>query len=303
MQIRELLRSRQHKALSIAVLAALAVWVWAIWPKAPVMTVTFLSVGQGDCEVIQTPSGHTILVDAGPCKTPRGGFDAGLKAVVPFLRRQGINYIDAFVISHPHEDHIGGAPAVIENFPVGTVLDSGLHCPAGEYTHLLASVRSHHIRYRRVRTGNVIDLHDGVRLEVVSPSDATPESESDSAVNDSSVVVRVGYGKVHVLLSGDSERPAEDEMLSNGSDLTANVLKVPHHGSASATAIEWLQAVHPQVAVISVGWHNQFGLPSEETLARLKDAGCDVYRTDQNGNVTVTTDGQSISVATGREGR
>jgi competence protein ComEC len=264
------------------------------------MTVAFLSVGQGDAAVIRTPSGKTVLVDAGPAETSRGGFDAGQKVVVPYLRRQGVNSIDAFVISHPHEDHIGGAEAVLYNFKVKTVLDSGLAQPVGPYRELLGRIRDSHITYRKVRRGHVIDLHDGVVIEVLAPRAGESTPEGDSGVNNTSVILRVRYGKTRVLFAGDAEEEEEEEMLASGEAVMSDVLKIPHHGSAQGTNTEWLAAIGPKVAVISVGWRNQFGHPAKSVLQRLQDAGIDTYRTDRNGTVTISTDGSRISVSTAR---
>lgn len=295
------LESKERKALSAALLIVAVIWIWAIWPKTPVMTVSFISVGQGDSALIESPSGKTVLIDAGPCEGPHGGFDAGTKAVVPYLRHRGINSIDVFAISHPHEDHIGGAKAVMSSFPVQTVLDSGLAHPTGLYKQFLEQVSDRRIEYKRVRRGMMIDLHDGVTMEVICPpEESSSPNEDPSEVNNTSVVLRVNYGSVHMLFTGDAERGSEEEMLSSGCNLSADVLKVPHHGSAQATVQEWMSAIRPKIAVISVGWHNQFGHPSEATIARLKDSGADVYRTDQNGTVTLTTDGHRISVETAK---
>ncbi len=264
------------------------------------MTVAFLSVGQGDAAVIRTPSGKTVLIDAGPCETPRGGFDAGTKVVVPYLRRQGVNSIDTFILSHAHEDHIGGAEAVLHNFRVKSVVDSGLAEPSGVYRDLLGSIRDQKITYRRVRRGHVIDMNDGVVIEVVSPPAGLSPQEGDSGLNNTSLVLRVRYGRVRMLFAGDAEQGEEEEMLSSSEAIRCDVLKVPHHGSAQGTTSEWLAAMDPKTAIISVGWRNQFGHPAKSTVERLKTAGIDTYRTDQNGTVTVSTDGQRISVKTSR---
>lgn len=301
MPILEFLQERKRATLSLVLVAVLAIWGWAIWPRQPVLEVTFLSVGQGDGIVLRTPSGKTILVDCGPGPTVESDFDAGDSVVVPFLRRKGINTIDALIISHPHEDHIGGSSAIMRDLDVKNVLDAGIAHPSGTYYKLLETIKDRSIPYSKLKRGQIIDFHDGVKAEVLSPPPGADEPGEDEQINNLSVVLRVTYGKTSLLLTGDSDKESEDELINSGQNLSADVLKVAHHGSAKATSAEWLASVHPQIAVISVGWKNKFGHPSPAALKRLQEAGVTVYRTDENGGVTVTTDGQHITVSTSRE--
>jgi len=300
MRIRELLQKREPLAVSLACLVTAGIWVWAILPRPPALVVTFLNVGEGDAIVVQTPSGRTVLVDCGPGPSGERAFDAGSRVVVPFLRHEAVNKLDALVVTHPHDDHIGGAPSVIANVSVAAVLDAALARPSGRYRELLEKIDERKIPHRRLRRGQVIDLHDGTVIEVLGPSDGSVQPAGDSELNNSSVVLRIRYGSIRFLLAGDADKPAEEEMLSSCGDLSANVLKVAHHGSSRGTAAGWIAAVRPQVAVISVGWKNQFGHPSEQTIARLKESGAEVYRTDRDGGITITTDGRRLAVATSR---
>jgi len=300
MHIRSLLEEKERAALSLACLVMAGIWAWALWPRPPALSVTFLNVGQGDAAVVRTPSGRTAVIDCGPGPTQAGGFDAGARVVVPFLRREGVNRIDALILTHPHEDHVGGAMSVVRNFQIDSVLDSGIAHPTGCYGELLGQIEARAIPYRRVRRGQAIDFHDGVRMEVLNPPPGAAAADGESALNNSSVVLRITYGDVSFLMAGDAEKQAELDMLSACRELSAQVLKVGHHGSSKATSLEWLAAVRPQFAVISVGWRNPFGHPGSDTLKRLEEAGAEVYRTDRNGGITITTDGRRIAVRTSR---
>ena len=292
-----------HTLLSLCCVIMIAVWVWALIPRPPVMSVTFLSVGQGDSAVLRTPSGKTVVIDCGPGPGNRNDFDAGAKVVTPFLMREGVNRIDALVLTHAHEDHIGGAVSVIRNFKIDTVFDPALAHPTGKYKEVLELIEQRGIKYRQIRRGYEIDFHDGVVIEVLNPPDSISSTNDDKELNNTSIVLRVKFGKTAIMFAGDAEESAETRMLGECGDLTSQILKVGHHGSRQATSQEWLEAVQPEIAVISVGWNNQFGHPSKETLKRLESAGAKVFRTDKNGGITAVTNGRRISVSSVRKSR
>jgi len=279
----------------------LIILVWAFRPLPPILETVFLSVGQGDSAVLITPSHHVVVIDCGP--GGREGFDAGRSVVAPFLKRKGVDTIDALVITHPHEDHIGGALSVLKSFQVRNVLDAGVAHPTGIYRDFLKEVEHRSVKYIRFRRGAKLSFDDGVSIEALNPpADLIASADLDNNfLNDNSIVLIVKYRGVRLLFAGDAGRFAEENMLTSGCNLRAQVLKVAHHGSRRASSAEWIKAVNPKAAIISVGRGNQFGHPSPATLHALEANGVRVYRTDLNGGITVITDGRRIAVDTTRK--
>jgi len=279
-----------------AAAAVLAVSLWYTLATRPpqLLIVTMLDVGQGDAILIQSPSGLNALVDGGGEVGPgRGDWDVGRERVVPALRRAGVRRVDVIVVSHPHEDHVGGLPAVVENFQVGLVLDPGVSHPSPSYTRLLRLVEAGRIPYRQAREGTIVNLGAGVRLTVLHPPEVPPAMDGDP-VHARGVVARLTYGLTAVLLTGDVEAPVEQYLGDRGAPLASQVLKVGHHGSRTSTTRAFVERVRPQVAIISVGAGNSFGHPHPLTLATLTDRGVPVYRTDRHGAIRVSSDGATV---------
>ena len=251
---------------------------------------------------METPSGRTMVIDGGGVNDetrPEDGADVGERVVVPYLHAQGINRVDVLVLTHPHGDHVGGLLSVLREEPVGAVLDGTvLPYPTPAYTAFLAGVKSRHLSYRHVCRGMRLDLGDSVTADVLNPPvSGTPYgvNPDNSTVNNYSVVLRLTYGRTHILLTGDAEADAEQNMRDSGVDLTADVLKAGHHGAANASGAAFLARVHPRYAAISCGRHNHFGHPAPATLARLAAASIQTFRTDKNGAITFLSDGQTVT--------
>ncbi|HNQ32757.1 MAG TPA: ComEC/Rec2 family competence protein, partial [Methanoculleus sp.] len=198
------------------------------------------------------------------------------------------------VATHAHSDHIGGLATVISAFPVGRFVDAGQAHPTATYENLLVLVEEKGIPYTAAVRGQTIALDPDLDIRVLNPA-AQPLGD----VNEDSVVLKATYGDISYLFTGDAGKPAEESMAKAGLDLDADVLKVGHHASRYASSAEFLSAVSPAVSVILVGEGNDYGHPHEEALERLEAAGSRIYRTDRDGNVVVTTDGQKIAVTAG----
>ena len=252
------------------------------------LSVHFLDVGQGDAAVLRTPNGRWIVIDGGP-RTPES--DAGRRVVIPFLRRHGAGRIALIVATHGDADHLGGLPAVIEGFPPQLVLEPGEPLGRPLYLEFLAAVEASGARWHPARAGDRVEV-DGVVLEVLSPDSLWLALPLD--VNEHGVVLRVTFGSERLLFQADAGLPVEGRLA--GSVGPVELLKVGHHGSASATSDAWLAELRPREAVISVGAHNRYGHPAPEVLGRLRRWGSEILRTDQAGTITFTTDGQRAHI-------
>ncbi|WP_440949707.1 lamin tail domain-containing protein [Methanosphaerula subterraneus] len=254
---------------------------------AGTLRVSVLDVGQGDSILIQSPAGKTMLVDAGDT-------DAGSR-VVADLKARGVTSLDAAVASHAHADHIGGYQAVLSQFPVGTFYDSGYPSTSSIYENLLTTIDQKNIRFITPTAGQTIDLDPAIRIDVLSP-----DGKNTGEIHDNMLVLRLSYGSTSFLLAGDMPDTLEKQIASSFKPTT--VLKVGHHGSRTSSSAAFLTAIKPEVAIISVGAGNSYGHPTAEALGRLQAVGAKIYRTDQAGTVTVTTDGNTYTVATDKTG-
>ena len=283
-----------------AVAAALAVTCCLWWPLAPagsgLMELHMIDVGQGDAVAVRTPHGRWILVDAGR-QWPGG--DAGRKVVIPYLRRFGGD-LALFVLTHPHADHVGGAATVLRALRPLAWRDAAFAGGSAPYRQSLALAAQLGIPWARVHRGESLAV-DGVTVHFLAPDSAWSAHLTDP--NLASTVAIVQYGAVRFLLTGDAEASEEEWLLAHERDaLTADVLKVGHHGSSTSSTDAFLDAVHPRLALISVGAGNSYGHPNGEVVRRFLDRGATVLRTDQLGSIVVRTNGRTLQVvAAGHE--
>jgi len=289
-------------SIAIALLASAAVVAAHPFPAelTPHVTeLTVLDVGQGDSLFLSFPHGRTMLVDAGGelgnfhLNGMRSGIDVGEDVVSPYLWSRGIKQLDVVALTHAHEDHLGGVPAILDNFRVHE-LWVGRDVQSEAYRHVLAVARAHAVAVRHLKQGDTFS-EDDVSGSVLWPDDL---SEGQVAKNDDSLVLRLTDGTQSMLLAGDIERASERKILAESMPVRVDFLKVAHHGSRTSTINPFLSAAHPAFAAISVGWNNAFGHPSPEVVERLEAAGVHVYRTDLDGAITAITDGTKFSIST-----
>jgi competence protein ComEC len=262
-------------------------------PSAGRLRVTMIDVGQGDALAVQLPTGQSLLVDAGGAN---GGFDVGDRVVTRALWALGVRRLDWLVFTHADLDHIGGALSVAQVFAPREIWE-GVPVPSDPKRQALHDwAEARRVPWRVTQTGDRIEAGPLV-LEVLHPP--RPDWERQRVRNDDSVVLRVRYGEVELLLTGDVEGDVEPELTpvdADGPPAPLRVLKVAHHGSRTSTSGGFVQAYAPAVALVSVGRGNLFGHPSPDVLARLDAAGVRVFRTDVDGAITVETDGRSLDV-------
>jgi competence protein ComEC len=249
-------------------------------------SVTFLDVGQGDCALIETAEGKRLLIDGGGARENR--FDVGRRVVAPFLADRGIRTLDLVVLSHPHPDHMNGLISLLGTVRAREVWWAGLDGNLEGFDSLRDLLAAQAIPLRAVRSGDGGQYGEAA-VEVLSPLRHPPEGErrAYAAENSRSLVVRLRLDGAAFLFPGDIHRDGE-RALADAADLSAEVLKVPHHGSKTSSSDEFLRAVRPRIAVVSVGADNPYRQPSEEVVERYGERGIRLFRTDRDGAVRVT---------------
>lgn len=244
----------------------------------------FIDVGQGDANFIELPTGEVMLIDAG---TSGYGDD-----IIEYIQNLGYTDIDYVVATHPHADHIGGMAEVIESFDVGSIYMPKAVTTSKIYENLLETIQDKNLSIHIGKEGVEVYNSDDLTIEMLAPV-----SSSYSNLNNYSIVLKITYGDVSFLYTGDAE---EENLSEITMDLSSDVLKVGHHGSDTSTTKEFLEGVSPSYAVISVGEGNSYGHPAESTIKLLEEYTNHIYRTDLNGTVVISSDGVNIDVKSER---
>jgi competence protein ComEC len=285
-----------------AIVAAASAALWIV-SEPPVawrsggngrLRVTFVDVGQGDSALLSLPNGSTLLVDAGGL----GGastFDIGDRVVAPVLRHAGVGRLDSIVVTHGDLDHAGGALAVLREFRPRDVWE-GIPVPPLLLMHdLRNAAHATGAHWINVQTGDLVSIGE-VDIAVRHPR--PPDWERQDVRNDDSVVLEILWRDVSIVLSGDIGRDVEREIAPLFAASALRILKVPHHGSLTSSSKEFVRALAPRVAIFSVGRSNNFGHPAPEVMDRYRESGAQIFRTDQDGAVTIDTDGHMLDVRT-----
>jgi len=285
---------------SIAIAVCAAIWILAEpWTLIAArgdgrLHVTFLDVGQGDSAFVRFPRGATLLIDAGGLSSG-SAFDVGDRVVGPVLREEGVRRLTYVALTHGDPDHIGGAASVLREFRPREVWE-GIPVPRSEpLTALRDEAYSLGLKWADVTAGDGIVVDD-VQVTVRHPARA--DWERQRVLNDDSIVIELRWRDVSVLLTGDIGKDVERTLAAAIPQAPVRVVKVPHHGSLTSSSQDFVRAIAPSIAVVSVGRGNHFGHPAPQVLERYRAVGAQIFRTDQDGAVSVETDGCRIDVRT-----
>ncbi|MCT4597500.1 MAG: MBL fold metallo-hydrolase [Vallitalea sp.] len=246
------------------------------------LKIHFLDVGQADCILIEEPTGHNMLIDAG------NNGDADF--IYSYLKEYNIKQLDYAIGTHPHEDHIGSLDMIINNFEVKNVIMPDVPKSTQTFGEVIQAIANKELLNTIVSVGQEFSLGQS-KFTILAPN----SNEYDDT-NDYSIVIKLQYGNNTFVFTGDAETKSEHEMVASGMDLSADLLKVGHHGSGTSTIAEFLYEVNPKYAVISVGTGNKYGHPDDIIMNRLKIHEVEVYRTDEVGTIIASSDGTNITI-------
>jgi len=273
--------------LGIAAIIAAMPLFWLYYKAPKNLEVDFLDVGQGDAILIKAPSGQNILIDGGPDKT----VIKRLAENLPFYDKQ----IDLMILTHAHDDHVTGLIDVLKRYKVKRILYTGAVHNAPNYLAWLNLVRDKKVPLTIIDKEQTINLGAEVELKILYPTESFL-NKTLADLNDSSIIIKLIYGQSKFLLTGDAGLEVEKKLIASDADLSAEVLKVGHHGSQYSTSEEFLDKVKSKIAVIMVGKDNDFGHPNLRIIKRLERLGADIFRTDLNGTVKILSDGEKIEI-------
>jgi competence protein ComEC len=273
---KELRSQNLRLTLVLAILFFVLVSLFNYYRESDAQTIKlcFFDVGQGDMEMIQTPGNKRIIIDGGPNESAISKIDK----VVPFYDRK----IDAIILTHPHADHLVGLISLLKNYEVKSLYFTGVTHNTSEYLEFLKLVKEKNIEVHVVKSGDYIELDNNIRLSFLFPMKDISDEKTDN-LNDTSIVARLTWGEESALFMGDLESDGQDELLESGKYVNSDLIKIAHHGSNDSANQKFIDAVSPEIALISVGRDNKFGHPSQILLNLLNNVK--IYRTDQDGDM------------------
>lgn len=242
----------------------------------------FIDVGQGDSSLIITPKGKTILIDAGD--------EAHAKKVVSYIREQGIEKLDLVIATHPDADHIGGMDKVIKNFDIDVFAMPDVSAKTNQYKQIQRELKAKKMRATRLYQGDEVQIDDDIDFEILSPVKGKKYDDT----NEYSIVAKIVYKDTSFILMGDATMENEVDIINNVPDIDIEVLKLGHHGSSTSSSDYFITKTSPNIAIISCGKNNKYGHPHQEVMRVLKKHGVTPYRTDEMGDIVITSDGKEI---------
>lgn len=242
----------------------------------------FIDVGQGDSSLIITPKGNTILIDAGD--------EAHAKKVVSYIREQGIEKLDLVIATHPDADHIGGMDKVIKNFDIDVFAMPDVSAKTNQYKQIQRELKAKKMRATRLYQGDEVQIDDDIDFEILSPVKGKKYDDT----NEYSIVAKIVYKDTSFILMGDATMENEVDIINNVPDIDIDVLKLGHHGSSTSSSDYFITKTSPNIAIISCGKDNKYGHPHQEVMRVLKKHGVTPYRTDEMGDIVITSDGKEI---------
>lgn len=248
------------------------------------LKVYFLNIGQGDASYIKTPSGQDILIDGGPDNSVLNE----LGKVMAF----GDHEINLVILTHPHADHVTGLLEVLDRYKVDEVWETGVEYPSATYDSWKAEIKNKNISDKKVTAGDEKNFGE-VKITILYPFTSLENRNIDN-LNNASIVNRLDYKKFSVLFTGDAEKDIQQKLLDK--NIYVTVLKVAHHGSNNGLSEDLLKVVRPAIAVIEVGKDNKYGHPAASTINLLKQYAVRIFRTDENGTVEISSDGEGYWV-------
>ena len=282
---------KHWRVASLIGLSVVAIWIWdsALHEKGRLLEVITLDVGQGDAALVRLPDRRTILIDGG---IQHADYDVGERIIEPYLDANNIRQLEMVVLTHPDLDHGGGLGHILQNYKVKHILGiSDMALDSQTHQRLRNIAKERHIPYS-FRYKGEIDMTSDVRLNLLHPIDEASTNLLDDNKNDDSLVLKLSYGEMDILFTGDIETNAETRLIVSRQDLRSEVLKVPHHGSRSSSSAMFLDTVQPRYAIFSLGKDNRYQLPHSEVVARYRERDCVQLRTDQLGAIILKTDGK-----------